>query len=98
MYDSQCLTLARAFVDDLHVPAKAEARSHRLAQVIQNAIEDEMNDFEQEDTEAEGAKYRAEYEATKDIVAFDRERQESIERVYEAADMERKRQREEGAS
>lgn len=44
MYDVKCYDLAQAFLEDEEPPAfRSEERINRLAQVIQDAIEDEID-------------------------------------------------------
>lgn len=86
-YDKQCLALAESFMDDRPHLREQEERRKKLAQGIQTMIDDWLEDWEEEDR-SELEFHRTEY--------HEAQRQERIERVYEAADMERKRIREEG--
>ena len=96
-YDPKCFTLAAAFMEDHPELMREEStRPEQLAQAIQTAIDDKISDFALED-DAEYQEARREYMAERArAAAGDPRSLEYAERVLEAADMERKRIREEG--
>lgn len=87
-YDKQCHALADSFLSDTTL-RDIETRTAKLAQGIQSLIEDWITDWEDEDRK-EVEEQRAAYEDSK-VEHF-----RSLEDQLEAADMERKRIREEG--
>lgn len=99
-YDTKCFALATAFMEDYPHLSNRYARIQQMAQEIQTLIEDVIDDFESEDRNAEAKVMRREYDAEKLIADVgdecDERSQAYAERMYEAADMERKRIREEG--
>ena len=96
-YDSKCFALATAFMEDYPHLTNRYARIQQMAQEIQTLIEDVIDEFEGQDREVEVADMRAEYDARLETDFEQRQKRDAIERIYEAADMERKRIREEGA-
>lgn len=89
-YDKQCFELAESFLSDTSLRDLKE-RTPKLAQSIQTMIEDWIGDWEDEDR-AELEEQRAQYEDSK----AEHIRERNLETRLEAADMERKRIREEG--
>ena len=96
-YDAKCFALATSFMEDTTLTNRY-ARIQQMAQEIQTLIEDILDEYETEDRNAEGLQYKAEYDALHNRLECDDDprSQAYAERVYEAADMERKRIREEG--
>jgi hypothetical protein len=88
-YDKQCYALADSFLSDNPHLRDIEGRTAKLAQGIQSLIEDWITDWEDEDAK-EIQEQRAAYEDSK-VEYF-----VSLDEQLEAADMERKRIREEG--
>jgi lipid A disaccharide synthetase len=101
-YDAKCFALATAFMEDYPELLREEStRPEELAQAIQTAIDDKISDFAlEDDKEYQQARreYMAEYDALHNRLECDDDprSQAYAERVYEAADMERKRILEEG--
>jgi hypothetical protein len=90
-YDKQCHALADSFLSDNPHLRDLETRTAKLAQGIQSLIEDWITDWEDEDAK-EIQEQRAAYEDSK----AEHFRERSLEDQLEAADMARKRIREEG--
>lgn len=97
-YDRKCFELAEHFMSDNPALLSQSSRTMQLAQEIQTLIDDVISEFEDQDNEAayqaEYKKWREEQDAQED--SDDPRSQAYAERMYEAADMERKRIREEG--
>lgn len=97
-YDAKCYALAVAFMEDHKHLTSHASRTMELAQEIQSLIDGVIGEYEDQDNEAV---YQAEYKKWREAQETqedpdDPRSQEYAERMYEAADMERKRIREEG--
>jgi hypothetical protein len=95
-YDAKCFALATAFMADHPHLTNRDARTNQLAQEIQTAIDDVIDEFSDADSARDAMLMRREYDARVEMDAEQRHQRDAIERIYEAADMERKRIREEG--
>lgn len=92
-YDKSCHTLAAEFLSDYPGHATDE-RVKQLAQAIQETCDDWIRDWRDED---EAKRMRKLYDAEQAAEGrLDHRSQAYAERMYEAADLERKRLREEG--
>jgi hypothetical protein len=71
MYDSKCFELAEHFIDDLQALPEDESRVRRLAQAIQDAVEDFL-EFEENKAVLRKARERVEQRCEEHAFMFSR--------------------------